>query len=761
VAFVPSGSSLAAGIGDSSIRLWDVTDGRELRVFSGHSKIVRTVAFSPDGHTVASGGEDHSIALWDVASGRRLRTLGQHSDIVESVVFAPDGHLLASASRDGVKLWNLDNSRELRTLVGHNDWVYSVAFSPDGHTLASGGADATVRLWNVANGRELRKLTGHFDPVYAIAISPDGRTLASGSVDQNIKLWDLAKGRELRTLRGHSGYVASVAFSPDGRELVSASSDNSIKLWDVDRGVELRTFAGHTGALSVTYSSDGRTVASAGADREIHLWNPDTGQQVRQLSGHAGTVWSVAFSPDARMLVSGSRDHTVRLWSATDGHEQASAIAFDDDSVVAITPEGFYDYQGGTAEQNLLVRTGPQLFDVTDVAAFRERFYRPDLVRQSLSGQALPASLAPLSSVRPAPAISIGKLPAQIDRAALNLPVTLVDRGGGVGDVRVTVNGSAVSETKGAGTQIANATGTVSKVIALQLVPGANLISVRAYNADGSMLSEPDTAIVSADYAAKRPLQLHALIVGIDRFRNPDLNLQFAVSDATAVAQMLQRRAAPLFGQVNVELRVTPEKTTRDALLSALAGYRAMPPDDVFLLYVASHGTVDESDPVSRDYYLIPSNIGLTSYEAVRREAISQKELQQLVANIPATKKVLLLDTCQAGALADAFAHAPRGMEEQRAINILSRAVGATVLSASTNQEQALEGKDGHGVFTWVVLQALDGKADLQRNGYVTTLDLADYVSDQVPKVAEQIFRREQFPVLTNSGQPFPIVSSK
>jgi uncharacterized caspase-like protein len=153
--------------------------------------------------------------------------------------------------------------------------------------------------------------------------------------------------------------------------------------------------------------------------------------------------------------------------------------------------------------------------------------------------------------------------------------------------------------------------------------------------------------------------------------------------------------------------------------------------------------------------------VGLTSDEALRRDALSQEDLKRLIAGIPATKKVLLLDTCHAGALGDALALTTRGLDEDAAVKVLSGAVGSTVLSASTSQEQALEGQEGHGLFTWVLLQGLDGKADVRNNGYVSTLDLASYVGDEVPKVAEQVFKRKQFPNLHNAGQSFPIVSSK
>jgi uncharacterized caspase-like protein len=211
---------------------------------------------------------------------------------------------------------------------------------------------------------------------------------------------------------------------------------------------------------------------------------------------------------------------------------------------------------------------------------------------------------------------------------------------------------------------------------------------------------------------------------------------------------------------VNVEQLVTQQTTTKTALETAFARYQHIDPNDVFLFYVASHGTFD-GDLASRQYFLIPSNIRNNTAEDIERDGVSEGELKRMISSIPATRKLLLLDTCHAGAMGDAMLVTTRVMGESAAVNVLAGAVGSTVLSASTSDQEALEGQEGHGLFTWVLLQGLSGNADLRKHGVINTFELAVYVDDEVPKVAEQLFKRKQIPNLNNAGQSFQIVSTR
>ncbi|MFC6086221.1 nSTAND1 domain-containing NTPase [Sphaerisporangium aureirubrum] len=194
IAFGPDGRTLAGG---GRVSLVDARSGwrRAGPLIGAGGAPAPQIAFNRTGTRLAAGQEDGTVRLWDPATGRAVGPpLTGHTGTVNHLAFSPDGSRLASAGEDDVvRLWDAVNGRAVgQPLIGHTEPVWQVAFSPDGSLLASGAADGTVRLWDVATGRPVGEpRVGHTDAVYRLLFSPDGTTLA-GVGNGIASTWDVA-----------------------------------------------------------------------------------------------------------------------------------------------------------------------------------------------------------------------------------------------------------------------------------------------------------------------------------------------------------------------------------------------------------------------------------------------------------------------------------------------------------------------------------------------------------------------------------------
>jgi WD40 repeat protein len=150
---------------------------------------ISCMAFSPDGKSIAWGMNDGRVTIFDVET-RQLKAIhAKHQQGVTALAFSTDGWMIASGGQDGtLKLWPAGCGIEQATFQGHHGPVRAVAISGD--RLATGGDDQMVRVWDTRTGEQREVYSGHTGAVLAVAFSPGGDLVASGSADQSVKLWD-------------------------------------------------------------------------------------------------------------------------------------------------------------------------------------------------------------------------------------------------------------------------------------------------------------------------------------------------------------------------------------------------------------------------------------------------------------------------------------------------------------------------------------------------------------------------------------------
>ena len=454
-------------------------------------------------------------------------------------------------------------------------------------------------------------------------------------------------------------------------------------------------------------------------------------------------------SGDNKMLISHSLDGVTKYWDLGTGKEFFEHILIGDRDWMAKSPEGYFSGTDG-ARRFVHFVSGTRTFAVDQ---FFNDYFRPDLLPklfESRGGSTQDKGIqGKLKSSAP-PTVRVAVVPVSPGKAEVFVRVT--DNGSGAGNLRLFHNGKNVAinhdalklpQTRGEAT-------TYKQVV--DLIGGNNVFSALATNRD-NIESDPQAASYFSEHATKTST-CYILSVGINQYKNNKLSLNYARPDAQSFSALMKGKTGQLFK--NIELvSLLDEDATRPRILAALDEIAGrISPEDVFIFYYAGHGSM-----VDNRFYFIPTETSrLYDERTLNKEAIEAILLQEKFKQIKALKQVIIMDACQSGGSVELLA--TRGAGEEKAIAQLSRSAGIHVMASAGSEQFASEFASlGHGLFTSVLIRALQGEADgAPKDGKVTIYELKSFIDDQVPEASRKLKGNPQYPYTFSRGQDFPLV---
>ncbi len=739
---------------DSTARIWEVATGRMSVRLGGLGRFMQSVEFSRDDKYVVATGAG-KVRIWDAQNGKTLTDI-QHP-FVRMATFSPDGTYVAIASSDEILLSTVADGKVYRKIAfrppgtdERNDelirtfYPVNARFSPDGKFVAA-TAGTTVRLWVAESGKPVVNGTGHASYINNIDFSPEGGYFVTSSWDGSAKVWQTQTGLLIHTLAGHSAMVSSARFSPDGRYVLTVSHDSKAKMWETKTGKLIREFAGHTDRVTAgIFSPDGRAVVTASADKTIRVWNIATGTLEQNLEGHTGPITSIDFRKDGKYIVSTSEDLSCRLWNVVSGREALAWYSIGWSDWAVTSPSGVFDASNGAMEKMYF----KQEAKLVALGQLKDRYYEPGLWSRIIGGEKS-RNVQALDNIAMPPLVTIHPVDA-----SGYLQVDLINRGGGIGEVGIYVQGKEIvkdARDKNASPDAQSMSIRYFIANLRSITEGENFIAVKAWNKDHWIESRSEVVTYTKAQKKNYRPSVHILACGVSDYSGDDIDLTYAAKDAQDIGSAMKLGAHKLFGAERSFLYTltTAQKKeswpTKENIINALKKIEATShPLDIVVVYLSGHG-ISLGGPQGDWHYLtqeasVADGSGFDNPTTCAQTTISSTELLERFNAIPAAKQVLIIDACASGNLVSNLI-ASRNVPSStlRALDRMSDRTGMHIITGCAADAVSYEAsRYGQGVLTYSLLEGIRGAA-LRDDEFIDVNKLFQYAQERVPFLAEGI----------------------
>ena len=250
--------------------------------------------------------------------------------------------------------------------------------------------------------------------------------------------------------------------------------------------------------------------------------------------------------------------------------------------------------------------------------------------------------------------------------------------------------------------------------------------------------SAESTSITTGGDGKKQPPRIWLLAVGISTYRDKDIGLAYAAKDAYDFYHFMISRGGRHIEDSRGILLLDDQATRANIIGKFTRLMKRTMPEDLVIVYLATHGL---PDPDINELNFVAYDTDLNNLLAT---GVSQSDIARALTYGRAKKVLIILDSCHSGQLEASIFLAKRGILVTSMNSFLSQLTeardGVAILSASSAAELSEEGEQyggGHGAFTYFLLEALQGKADRNRNGIVTLRETYDHIYRNVARTTE------------------------
>jgi len=274
-----TGNRLATGSYDGYARIWS-TSGKLEKTLGQHKGPIFALKWNKSGNYILSAGVDKTTIIWEASTGTCKQQFSFHTAPALDVDWKSEESFASCSTDKQIHVCQLNHDKPIKSFQGHTNEVNAIKWDPQGKFLASCSDDMTLKIWSMDRDKCLHDLQAHQKEIYTIKWSPTGPgtanpnmnlVLASASFDSTVRLWDVERGTCLHTLTRHKEPVYSVAFSPDGKFLASGSFDKCVHIWSTQSGQLVHSYMGTGGIFEVCWNSKGDKVGASAADGTVFV----------------------------------------------------------------------------------------------------------------------------------------------------------------------------------------------------------------------------------------------------------------------------------------------------------------------------------------------------------------------------------------------------------------------------------------------------------------------------------------------------------